>query len=101
MDYLCFRVSDVGHELHSSGDPLRAMFGKHLLAVADALHDIEWVDSGDTLPGDEHAAIRKVLGLEVSVVAVIAGRLRQMADALEWFHPHERVVLVQHVQLER
>lgn len=39
----------------------RAAFRKHLALVAKALHDIEWVDSGDYGPGDENAAIRACL----------------------------------------
>ena len=42
--------------------PERRAFAKHLKLVAKALHDIEWVDSGDYGPGDENAAIRACLG---------------------------------------
>ena len=41
--------------------PERLAFKRHLAKVAKALHDIEWVDSGDTGPGDENAAIRACL----------------------------------------
>ena len=37
-------------------------FAKHLLLVAKALHDVEWVLSGDFGLGDEKAAIQAVLG---------------------------------------
>jgi hypothetical protein len=36
---------------------LRIEFKSHLLKVAKACHDIEWVDSGDYGPGDETDAI--------------------------------------------
>jgi hypothetical protein len=42
--------------------PERQAFAKHLKLVVKALHDIEWVDSGDYGPGDETAAIRACLG---------------------------------------
>ena len=42
--------------------PLRKAFLAHLTDVAKAIHDIEWVDSGDYGPGDEDEAIKKVLG---------------------------------------
>jgi hypothetical protein len=42
--------------------PERRAFAKHLTLVAKALHDIEWVDSGDYGPGDDVAAIRACLG---------------------------------------
>ena len=42
--------------------PERRAFAKHLKLVVKALHDIEWVDSGDYGPGDENEAIRACLG---------------------------------------
>jgi hypothetical protein len=42
--------------------PERRAFAAHLAKVAKALHDIEWVDSGDYGPGDENAAIRACVG---------------------------------------
>lgn len=42
--------------------PLRKAFVKHLAKVAKAMHDIEWVDSGDYSEGDENKAIQDCLG---------------------------------------
>lgn len=42
--------------------PERVEFAAHLELVAKALHDIEWVDSGDYGPGDETAAILACIG---------------------------------------
>jgi hypothetical protein len=42
--------------------PERRAFRKHLERVAKALHDIEWVDSGDYGLGEENEAIRACLG---------------------------------------
>lgn len=59
MNYLYSKV------LHCADFPLdtpeRIAFAAHLKLVAQALHDIEWVDSGDYGPGDENAAIRACL----------------------------------------
>lgn len=44
--------------------PERRAFKSHLVKVAKALHDIEWVDSGDKGPGDENEAIRDCLSQE-------------------------------------
>ena len=41
--------------------PERRAFAAHLVKVAKALHDIEWVDSSDYGPGDENEAIRACL----------------------------------------
>ena len=39
----------------------RRAFAKHLELICQALHDIEWVDSGDYAPGRENDAIRACL----------------------------------------
>jgi len=39
---------------------LRAWFVEHLRLVSTAMHDIEWVDSGDYGPGDEVEALERV-----------------------------------------
>lgn len=41
--------------------PERKAFAAHLALVVQALHDIEWVDSGDYGPGAENAAIMACL----------------------------------------
>lgn len=43
---------------------LRLAFCDHLEKVAEAMHAIEWVDSSDYGPGDEHHPIREVLGTD-------------------------------------
>lgn len=55
-DYVYQRIWDI--EIEGQHEcPRRAAFQKLLGLVATAMHDIEWVDSGDCSPGDEHAAI--------------------------------------------
>lgn len=57
-DYACFKVENMAESLrHTNEDPRRAAFKKLLTLVADAMHDIEWVDSCDYGKGDDHAAI--------------------------------------------
>jgi len=58
MDYLYSRVSDAEFKINTIE---RKAFAKHLKLIAEALHDIEWVDSGDYGEGDENAAIRACL----------------------------------------
>ncbi len=60
MNYI---YSKLEYEANFRQDtPERRAFAKHLELVVKALHDIEWVDSGDYGPGDETAAIRACLG---------------------------------------
>ena len=74
-DYACYTVSVFADMLlPEANTPLRMAFLKHLRKVEKAMHDIEWVDSGDYTPGDEDAAIKEALGenwKELSVEAAI------------------------------
>lgn len=59
MDYLYSRVENAEFDCDT---PERAAFHDLLILVANALHDIEWVDSGDKGPGEEDEAILTALG---------------------------------------
>lgn len=61
MDYLYSRVEDAARTLCSSPLAYRRALGSRLLKVATALHNIEWVDSGDYGEGDDKKAIQVVL----------------------------------------
>ncbi len=61
-DYAYYKVEGIASEIQRNADtPLRRAFAKHLERVAQALHDIEWVDSGDYGQGDEVEAIKAVI----------------------------------------
>jgi len=69
MNYLYSRIeNDAEFRTHT---PQRRAFKAHLLKVIKALHDIEWVDSGDYGPGDENAAIEACLTPGASLAATI------------------------------
>ena len=70
LEYADFRADTVE----------RKAFAHHLKLVAKALHDIEWVDSGDYGPGDENAAIRACLRPEQMLEAVIENARQAQAD---------------------
>lgn len=79
MDYFYSQVESEARELSISRNPLRRAFGKHLMNVSKALHDIEWVDSGDYGDGDEEEIIKKVLG-EHWKELTIEGALEQIEE---------------------
>lgn len=69
MNYL---YSKLEYEAEFRKDtPERKAFAKHLKLVAKALHDIEWVDSGDYGPGDDTDAIRACLRSDAVLEAAI------------------------------
>jgi len=61
LDYLYSKLEYSVVDIPDRGNPLRKAFKKHLQLVARALHDIEWVDSGDYSQGDEEEAIKACL----------------------------------------
>jgi hypothetical protein len=83
LNYLYQRVEEAADKksfVHDAGfkqnTPLRKAFAKHLLKVAKALHDIEWVDSDDMSVGDENQAIADCMDrkeIEKEVIKEIIG----------------------------
>ena len=65
-NYAYVNVREMGEELIHSGGDERVAFGRLMLKVAEAMHDIEWVDSGDYSHGDESEAIKVALGESAS-----------------------------------
>lgn len=62
-NYIQFKMEDVAESLMDKNNTaLQRAFGKHLKLVADALHKIDYVKSGDCSEGDEVEDIAKVLG---------------------------------------
>ena len=59
-DYFCFKADDVADKLCEERSPLRRALGQHMKLVAHAMHEIEWVDSGDKSSPDDTEAIKAV-----------------------------------------
>lgn len=72
LDYAYTKVNDIADTLtRKACSPLHRAFIKHLLLVSDALHDLEWVLSDDYAPGDEVAAIEKVVSMKLRLDTAI------------------------------
>lgn len=55
-----YQLEEIAFRLAGADCPLRRAFGEHLALCAKALHDIEWVDSGDYGTGAELNAIKAI-----------------------------------------
>jgi hypothetical protein len=78
LDYACYRVRDMADAVEAQATTaLHRAFADHLRKVETALHDLEWVWSGDTSPGDEVGAIQAVISSD----AVLARALRDAVVA--------------------
>lgn len=81
-DYAYHRVEALADEINDrTADPKRLAFAGLLYECAKAARDIEWVDSGDKAPGDEHEAIEAALNVSGADLAVQA--LGDQVDELE------------------
>lgn len=84
MNYLYSRIEMDA--TFSENTPERKAFARHLKLVAKALHDIEWVDSGDCGPGYESDSIRACLSSEFVLETTIADAqvmLEQLRSEIE------------------
>jgi len=62
LDYAYQRIDDMIAAIETqSQKPLHMAFVKHLAKIKTALHDLEWVFSGDCSEPSEEAAIKAVL----------------------------------------
>lgn len=69
-NYAYHEIQEIAETLQQSNDPLRRAFGAHMELCSEAIHDIEWVDSGDYSEGREIESIEKVLGGKAKVLAL-------------------------------
>ncbi len=70
LDYVCYKVDDAIDTIEKRATTvLQKAFAKHLKDVAKALHDLEWVYSGDYSEGQEVESLRKVINKEMELKA--------------------------------
>lgn len=77
MDYLSYKIEEARFMENTAE---RKAFRQHLRRVAEALHKIEWNDSGDGADG-ESDAIRACIG-DGPVLAVAIDDAHEAANAL-------------------
>lgn len=72
LEYVYHKVEEAAYAIkHSNISTLHNAFANHLLDIAQALHDIEWVLSSDMGEGDDVAAIKKVINKERHLEQVV------------------------------
>jgi hypothetical protein len=83
-DYVSHHLEDVAMKLKSQACPYRRAMAHRLHLIAQALHEIEWVDSGDTSHPSEMPAIMKALGkdADAEAMAVIAAEAKETIGKL-------------------
>jgi hypothetical protein len=87
-DYVYCKLDEAAEKLCHSRRPNRRALGAKMKQMSAAMHDIEWVDSGDCGPGDEDKAIKLALGeaapllIANEVIAEAKGQLAALKAAL-------------------
>lgn len=72
LDYAYRKVQDVAEQITwRATTPLHRALVAHLEKVASALHDLEWVWSGDMSPGDEDETILALVGVHGELSAAL------------------------------
>ncbi len=72
LDYVYINVEDAAHYIDGQcNNTLYRAFAKHLFKVAEALHKIEWVLSGDSSEGEDIEAIKAVITEEAHLKQVV------------------------------
>tara|TARA_R110000868_G_scaffold336554_2_gene597462 strand:- start:929 stop:1219 length:291 start_codon:yes stop_codon:yes gene_type:complete len=89
MDYLCYKLDDVSFDLST---PERRAFKKHLELVSKALHDIEWVDSGDYATGDEVEAILACITPQAVLQETIDTATNAMNGLSHWIDEAKKTI---------
>lgn len=79
--YAYARVEEMAGSLEGGADPLRRAFAAHLKRVAKAMHDVEWVDSGDYGAGAEREAVLAVVTREELAESAVAALEESIARA--------------------
>ena len=80
-NYLYMQLEEAAQRLKADPDLLRQALGLHMDWVANAMHAVEWNDSGDGAP-DEDKLIQRVVDVDTLDEAV-RERLRVMRGAIE------------------
>lgn len=84
-DYLCYKMQEAARTLIRKDQvAYRKAFGNLMMRCANAMHDIEWVDSSDMGQGDDEKSIMEcikfsdVLGVTVEESEIVAHELDRL-----------------------
>lgn len=79
-NYIYRQFEETAEQLKRSDRPERVALGELVERVALAMHQIEWVDSGDRNKGEELAAIQIAIGHQAPVDRAAIRRAREAAQ---------------------
>lgn len=83
-DYFCYKMEEVSDRLINERNPIRRAFGRKMQLFAAAMHDIEWVDSGDYGRDEDEISIKAALGDDANafILYEVLKEARRIKDEL-------------------
>ena len=91
MRYLHRDVERVARQMLKEEIPYRRAFARHLIDVAEALHDVEWVDDSDYGPGDDEESIMKCIN-KADVIDTLIEDARVIVEALSLLVECDKII---------
>lgn len=82
-NYVYRTFEDVAERLAMEKCPYRRALGLAISAAAQAIHDVEWVDSDDMSPGDEIETIKKAISPKFMLQVLVDQDASSAASVLE------------------
>lgn len=90
-DYLYYKMSDAGRILSQYNQPdYRRAFGALMIKCADAMHDIEWVDSDDKSEGDDKDAIMRCVSPQDILNCSVERAEKLLEEIKEFITKHKK-----------
>lgn len=86
LNYAEYHFKDVGEQLLRSKEREHRVLGVHILKLAEVIHEVEWVLSGDYSPGKDVKMIRDLLGNSEITRYHIEELRTQIAEAQDWLN---------------
>jgi len=81
-DYIYCKIEDVAARLKNEKCPHRRALAEKLFLIADALYQIEWVDSGDNSSPEDINAIKLALGDTTTALGVMIQDAKDLVKEL-------------------
>lgn len=81
LDYAHYKIETIADDIRARAEnPMHVALSVHLYKVAKAVHDLEWMWSGDTGPGDETKAIAAIVSPQDVLLQARVSAERALAD---------------------
>lgn len=86
LNYAEYKFKDVAEGLLRSNEREHRVLGVHIMKLAEVIHEVEWVMSGDYAPGKDVEMIRNLLGDKQVTQYYIDELKSKISEAQDWIN---------------